>query len=98
MNAGQIAAVNSAQQKTAKIQDSIELMMADMRKAGVDLNHPNLIRTIAERSNETVLDSTRIGHRVSRTRHATWGPFCPTYSQHIECLRKWHSRAAPTEG
>jgi flavocytochrome c len=55
MNAGQIAAVNSAQQKTANIQDSIELMMADMRKAGIDLNHPNLIRTIAERSNETVL-------------------------------------------
>jgi flavocytochrome c len=54
MNAGQIAAVGSDAQKQAGIEDSVELMMADMCKAGVDLNHPNLIRKMIEESNDTV--------------------------------------------
>jgi flavocytochrome c len=54
MNAGQIAAVGSDAQKQAGIKDSVELMMADMCKAGVDLNHPNLIRKMIEESNDTV--------------------------------------------
>lgn len=54
MNAGQIAAVGSKQQKLGNIQDSVELMMSDMLKAGVDLNHPNLLRKMAEESNSVV--------------------------------------------
>lgn len=54
MNAGQIAAVGSKQQQLGNIQDSVELMMSDMLKAGVDLNHPNLLRKLAEESNSVV--------------------------------------------
>lgn len=54
MNAGQIAAVGSEQQRIAGIQDSVDLMMKDMLKAGVDLNHPNLIRRMIEESNDLV--------------------------------------------
>lgn len=54
MNAGQIAAVNSKAQQEAGIQDSVELMMNDMIQAGVDLNHPNLIRKMIEDSNMIV--------------------------------------------
>jgi flavocytochrome c len=54
MNAGQIAAVGSDAQKLANIEDSEELMMADLLKAGIDLNHPNLIRRMIEESNDMV--------------------------------------------
>lgn len=80
MNAGQIAAVGSEQQLLANIQDSVELMMNDMLKAGVDLNHPNLIRKMIEESNDMIIWTqrelgieyrTRVsqlgGHSVPRT-------------------------------
>eukprot|EP00539_Tryblionella_compressa_P002354 CAMPEP_0178732446 /NCGR_PEP_ID=MMETSP0744-20121128/267_1 /TAXON_ID=913974 /ORGANISM="Nitzschia punctata, Strain CCMP561" /LENGTH=225 /DNA_ID=CAMNT_0020384565 /DNA_START=381 /DNA_END=1055 /DNA_ORIENTATION=+ len=54
MNAGQIAAVGTEAQKKVGIEDSVELMMDDMFKAGVDLNHPNLIRKMIEESNDMV--------------------------------------------
>ena len=54
MNAGQIAAVNTAAQKLAHIEDSVELMMSDMMKAGVDLNHPNLLRKMIAESNSVI--------------------------------------------
>jgi len=54
MNAGQIAAVGSKQQQAAGIEDSVELMMKDMLAAGVDLNHPNLLRRMIEDSNDVV--------------------------------------------
>mmetsp|Transcript_11826 Transcript_11826/g.32801 ORF Transcript_11826/g.32801 Transcript_11826/m.32801 type:complete len:510 (-) Transcript_11826:98-1627(-) len=54
MNAGQIAAVGSRAQVLSGIEDSVELMMEDMKKAGVDLNHPNLIRKMIEESNSIV--------------------------------------------
>jgi flavocytochrome c len=54
MNAGQIAAVGSEAQKLANIEDSVELMMTDLLKAGTDLNHPNLIRRMIEESNDIV--------------------------------------------
>jgi flavocytochrome c len=52
MNAGQIAVVGSEAQKEAGIEDSVELMMADMLKAGNNLNHPNLLRRMIEESND----------------------------------------------
>ena len=54
MNAGQIAAVGSKYQKLAGIQDSVELMTNDMMKAGMDLNHPNLLHKLISTSNELV--------------------------------------------
>ena len=80
MNAGQIAAVGSEAQKAAGIHDTVDLMMKDMMKAGVDLNHPNLIRKMIEESNQMVEWTqdelgieyrTRVtqlgGHSVART-------------------------------
>lgn len=54
MNAGQIAAVGSDAQHQAGIQDSVQLMMDDMLKAGVNLNHPNLLRRMIDDSNDVV--------------------------------------------
>lgn len=54
MNAGQIAAVNTSAQTVANIEDSVELMMSDMLKAGVDLNHPNLLKKMITESNSVV--------------------------------------------
>lgn len=54
MNAGQIAVVGSEAQKQAGINDSVELMMNDMLKAGNNLNHPNLLRRMIEESNDLV--------------------------------------------
>lgn len=54
MNAGQLAAVGTDEQKLASINDSVEIMMDDMLKAGVELNHPDLIRKMIEESNDIV--------------------------------------------
>jgi succinate dehydrogenase/fumarate reductase flavoprotein subunit len=54
MNAGQIAVVGSKQQQLAGIHDSVDLMVSDMLKAGVDLNHPNLLYKMASESNHVV--------------------------------------------
>lgn len=51
---GQIAAVGSAQQRIAGIEDSVDMMMKDMLKAGIYLNHPKLIRRMIEESNDLV--------------------------------------------
>jgi len=54
MNAGQVAAVGSKYQVQAGIHDSIDLMMTDMMKAGVNLNHPNLLEKMIANSNDLV--------------------------------------------
>ena len=51
MNAGQIAVVGSKYQKLGKIEDSTDLMMNDMCKAGIDLNHLNLLTKMITESN-----------------------------------------------
>ena len=53
-NAGQIAAVGSKYQAKAGIEDSAKLMMDDMLKAGINLNHPNLLETMIYKSNDIV--------------------------------------------
>ena len=53
MNAGQIAVVDSKYQQESNIaNDSVELMMKDMYKAGIDLNHPNLLHKMISESND----------------------------------------------
>ncbi|UCD08230.1 MAG: flavocytochrome c [Dehalococcoidales bacterium] len=51
---GGIAAAGTAMQKTRGISDSPELMFEDMLKAGLGINHPNLVRQVTERSNEVL--------------------------------------------
>ena len=47
---GGIAAAGTELQKKFGYRDSAELMYADMIKAGLGLNHPELVREVAERS------------------------------------------------
>lgn len=50
---GGIAAAGTDLQEKFGIQDSPELMYRDMMKAGLGINHPQLVRMVAEKSNET---------------------------------------------
>ena len=50
---GVMAAAGTAMQAEAGIEDSPQLMYADMLKAGLGLNHPELVRTLTEKSAET---------------------------------------------
>lgn len=50
---GVIAAAGTTLQEKFEIQDSPQLMYSDMMKAGLGLNHPELAKTVAEKSGET---------------------------------------------
>lgn len=52
INGGDFSAAGNTLQKEAGIQDSPEQMLKDMLRAGANLNHIELARTVAERSNE----------------------------------------------
>ncbi len=54
INGGEMAVAGTKWQKEAGIQDSPELFMKDLLKAGSNLNHPELARTIAEQSGEAL--------------------------------------------
>lgn len=54
INGGAIAAADTPQQAKEGIKDSPDLMYADMMKAGLGINHPDLVKTLAEKSKETV--------------------------------------------
>lgn len=49
---GVMAAAGTAMQAARGIEDSPQLMYADMLKAGRGLNHPELVRTVTEASND----------------------------------------------
>ena len=49
---GAIAAAGTKMQADRGIEDSPQLMYADMLKAGLGLNHPELVRTLTETSND----------------------------------------------
>ncbi len=51
---GGIAAAGTALQRRLNIEDSPELMFRDMMRAGMGLNHPELVRVVAESSAEVV--------------------------------------------
>jgi len=51
---GGIAAAGTLMQEKAGIKDSPELMYSDMLKAGLGLNYPELVRVVAEQSNEVL--------------------------------------------
>lgn len=48
INGGEIAAPGNKWQKEAGIEDSPDLLYKDMMKAGANLNHPELVRTVAD--------------------------------------------------
>ncbi|MBO1271818.1 flavocytochrome c [Shewanella sp. 4t3-1-2LB] len=52
INGGGMAAVGSDVQKAHGVKDSVDLMVADMYKAGLGLNYPQQARMVAEKSNE----------------------------------------------
>ncbi|MBI5443009.1 MAG: flavocytochrome c [Deltaproteobacteria bacterium] len=54
INGGDFSAPGNTFQKSAGVQDSPEQMLKDMLKAGGNLNHVPLARTVAERSNEAL--------------------------------------------
>ncbi|KAJ8599544.1 hypothetical protein CTAYLR_007130 [Chrysophaeum taylorii] len=53
MNAGQVAAVHTQHQQKAGIDDSPELMIGDMLRAGRNLNHRHLLEKLVAESNAT---------------------------------------------
>ncbi len=49
---GGVAAAGTVEQANAGISDSSDLMYSDMIKAGLGINHPELVRTLADQSRE----------------------------------------------
>jgi flavocytochrome c len=82
INGGDFAAAGTRLQKEAGVEDSPELMLKDMLKAGLYLNHMDKARIVAEQSNEALewcmnylgARFTRLtyhgGHSVKRTNQA----------------------------
>ncbi|MBR9981781.1 MAG: flavocytochrome c [Desulfatitalea sp.] len=54
INGGVFAVAGSAKQEAEGIKDSPELLLADMLKAGLNLNHVQLAKLVAEKSREAV--------------------------------------------
>ena len=54
INGGDFAAPGNSFQKAAGVQDSPELMLKDMLRAGASINHLELARVVAERANESL--------------------------------------------
>jgi flavocytochrome c len=85
INGGDFAAAGSKMQKAEGIEDSPELMLKDMLKAGLYLNHVDKARTVAEQSNEALewtMDYVGAkysgvgfhgGHSVKRAHHTITG-------------------------
>jgi len=83
INGGVFAVAGSPKQEAEGIKDSPELLLQDMMKAGLDMNHPELARMIAEKSREAaewteslgVKYKERVmhmgGHSVPRS-YVTW--------------------------
>jgi len=49
---GGVAAAGTVEQDNARISDSVDLMYTDMMKAGLGINHPELVRTLVQQSAE----------------------------------------------
>ena len=54
INGGVVSAAGSPKEQEQGIQDSPELLIKDMLTAGLNLNHVELVRMVADNSNETV--------------------------------------------
>ena len=54
INGGVVSAAGSPKEEKAGIKDSPELLLKDMLTAGLNLNHVELAKIVADKSNETV--------------------------------------------
>jgi len=54
INGGDVAACGSKMQAEQGIEDSVDLMVSDMLVAGLNYNHVDRVRLLAEKSNETL--------------------------------------------
>lgn len=54
INGGDMCCANTKMQKAAGVEDSVELMVADMLKAGGNINHVDKATLVAEKSNEAL--------------------------------------------
>ena len=54
INGGVVSAAGSPKEAQAGIKDSPDLLLQDMLTAGLNLNHVELAKMVADRSNETV--------------------------------------------
>lgn len=61
LNGGDMAAVGTPLQKEAGVEDSIDLMMEDMLRAGKNYNHVDRVRTVVENSASAVQWCTDLG-------------------------------------
>lgn len=101
INGGQVATAGSALQKKQGIVDSPDLMYHDMLAAGLQLNYPNLARTVAEQSNAAVEwtmkrlgaeykehINTMGGHSVPRVLQTANGHGSEIVGKQVEALKK----------
>lgn len=63
---GGLAAPGTSEQMEAGIQDSPELLYRDMLKAGLYLNHPKLVKVVADRASEIVEWTRELGVRYQK--------------------------------
>lgn len=61
LNGGDMAAVGTPLQKEAGVEDSVDLMIEDMLRAGKNYNHTDRVRTVAENSAAAVEWCTSLG-------------------------------------
>lgn len=73
INGGGMAVPNSAAQKKYGIQDSGELFIADCLKAGLGINHVELLETIVKRSNDALNFAVKCGAKFQDVKPAWFG-------------------------
>lgn len=66
INGGDMAAVGTKLQKEAGVEDSVDLMVADMLKAGLNYNHVDKVKMLAEKSLEAVEWCTGLGVQFTK--------------------------------
>lgn len=100
LNGGDMAAVGTPLQKEAGVEDSVDLMVADMLKAGKNYNHLDRVKAVVENSAAAVewceslgVEFTKLnfhgGHSVARTNttsNATGADIIKAQVEHLEGL------------
>jgi len=73
INGGGMAVPNSAAQKKYGIKDSGELFIKDCLKAGLGINHVELLETIVKRSNDALAFAVKCGAKFQDVKPAWFG-------------------------
>lgn len=72
INGGAFAVPNNEDQKKFGIKDSGELFIKDCLKAGLGINHIELLETIVERANDTFKFAMKCGARFQTGKEPSW--------------------------